>query len=122
MMEAIDTNLVFVGDGGSGCECCCPPPVILPVEDVDECDCCCPQQVYHSVWDRLCRQLFDAMPQEITSEDQLPNVDIWMDGIALADGPYPYTFIVASDGTNVPKPADIIKYRGAYYIIGTVEN
>lgn len=100
-MNATKSDLVFVGNHGN-CACSCTP------------------QVFRSVWDRLCRQLFGAMPPDMASEWQIPDIDIWKDGIAMADDSYPYTFLVASDGDDVPKHGDVIEYKGKYYVIDKV--
>ena len=103
-MSAINSDLVFVGNKfGSSCGCVCSA------------------SVFRSVWDRLCRQLFGATPPDIDSETQLPDIDIWKDGVAMKNDSYPYTFVVASDGEAVPKPMDIVEYKGRFYVIGTVE-
>lgn len=101
-MSATNSDLVFVDRMGSHCKCSCTP------------------EVFRSVWDRLCRQLFGVMPPEIASEDQMPNVDLWKGGVALVDDSYPYTFTVASDGMDVPKKNDVLEYKGKYYVIGEV--
>ena len=101
-MNATKSDLVFVGNHGN-CACSCTP------------------QVFRSVWDRLCRQLFGAMPPDMASEDQLPDIDIWKDGVALQDDSYPYTFVVTTDGESTPKHADVIEYKGKYFVIGEVQ-
>lgn len=107
-MSATHSDLIFVGNGGGGqCGCGCSQ-IATPI-------------VFRSVWDRLCRQLFEAMPPDMASEDQLPDIDIWKDGVALADDSYPYTFVVASDGTEAPKQGDVIEYKNRYYIVGGVK-
>lgn len=102
-MNATKSDLVFVDRNGVHCTCACTP------------------EVFRSVWDRLCRQLFGAMPPDMDSEDQLPDIDIWRGGVAMVDDSYPYTFVVASDGEAVPKQADVIEYKGKYYVIGGVK-
>lgn len=102
-MDAINSDLVFVGNRNKSCACSCSP------------------QTFRSVWDRLCRQLFGAMPPDMASEDQLPNIDIWKDGVAMTDDSYPYTFVVTSDGEESPKPTDVIEYKGQYFVIGEVK-
>ena len=77
--------------------------------------------VFRSVWDRLCQQLFDATPPGMDSEEQLPDIEIWKDGVVLVDDTYPYTFKVTSDGESSPKPSDVVLYKGKYYVIGEVE-
>ena len=108
-MKAINSDLVFVGNGVSN-GCCCGDGGA-----VDQ------LVVFRSVWDRLCRQLFGAIPPGMDTDDQLPDIDIWKDGVALVDDSYPFTFVVASDGEETPKKADVIEYKGKYYVIGAVE-
>jgi len=108
-MKAINSDLVFVGNGVSK-GCCCGGGGAG-----DQ------LVVFRSVWDRLCRQLFGAIPPGMDTDDQLPDVDIWKDGVAMVDDSYPYTFTVASDGEEIPKKADVIEYKGKYYVIGAVE-
>lgn len=106
-MKATHSSLVFVDrDGAIPCPCKCPGGS---------------QEVFRTVWDRLCRQLFEAMPVGMDPGDQLPDIDIWKDGVFLVDDSYPYTFIVASDGENVPKRNDVIEYKGKFYVIGGVQ-
>ena len=45
--------------------------------------CCQSRTVFRSVWDRLCQQLFGAIPPGMDSVDQLPDVEIWSNGVAL---------------------------------------
>ena len=82
---------------------------------------CCPSSVYRSVWDRLCQQLFGAMPAGMIAEDQISNVDIWKDGVSLTVEGTPATFTIISDDDDTPKAGDVILYKGKYYIIGAVE-
>lgn len=78
--------------------------------------------MFRSVWDRLCRQLFEAMPPEMDPKEQLPDIDVWRDGVSLVDDDsYPLVFAVASDGIAVPKKDDIIEYKGKFFVIGEVE-
>lgn len=51
----------------------------------------------------------------------MPDVDLWKDGIAMVDDSYPYTFVVTTDGESAPKHADVIEYKGKYYVIGEVQ-
>ena len=56
----------------------------------------------------------------MNSEDQLPSIEIWKDGVVMTKDTYPYSFRVTSaDGT--PKPGDVVYYKGMYYIIGEVD-
>ena len=115
-MQAVHSGLTYVEcDGLIPCPpCSCQAPAPPP------CPCPCPVDTFHSVWDRLCRQLFGAMPPGIDPEDQLPDIDIWKDGIALVGDTYPYTFVVATDGEEAPKKDDVIEYKGRFYVIGEV--
>ena len=106
-MSATNTSIAYVErDGKIPCRCQCASGEV---------------NTFRSVWDRLCRQLFGAMPPGIDSEIQLPDIDIWKDGIALIDDSYPYTFVVASDDEEVPKKDDVIEYKGKFYVIGEVD-
>lgn len=106
-MSATNSSIAYVErDGKIPCQCQCASGQI---------------DTFRSVWDRLCRQLFGAMPPSMDSEDQLPDIDIWKDGVALVDNSYPLTFVVSSDGETAPKPADVIEYKGRFYVIGTVK-
>lgn len=82
---------------------------------------CCNPAVFRSVWDRLCEQLFGAMPAGMDAGSQLPNIEIWENGVSLENEASPFTFKVVSDGNDAPKASDIIKYKGKFYIIGAVE-
>ena len=78
--------------------------------------------VFRSVWDRLCQQLFGHMPIGMNSEEQLPDIEIWKDGVVMTKDTYPYSFLVmAEDGEVIPKPADVVLYKGKYYVIGAVD-
>ena len=81
---------------------------------------CCPKGVYKSVWDRLCEQLFGAMPAGMSGDESVPNIDIWKDGVALLNDSNPYSFTVVTEDTDTPKTGDIIEYKGQFYIIGTI--
>ena len=106
-MKATHSSIAYVERDGK-----MPSPCQCPSGPVD---------TFHSVWDRLCRQLFGAMPPGIDSEIQLPDIDIWKDGVALIDDSYPYTFAVATDGESIPKPDDVIEYKGMFYVVGQVD-
>ena len=103
MSHAVCSDLTYVEGGG----CCCKggnPPTY-----------------YRSVWDRLCQQLFGAIPPGMDTEDILPDIEIWKDGVTLQgdeNGEYSFT-ITTSDGST-PKPDDVILYKGKYYIVGEV--
>ncbi len=105
-MKATCSDLMYVERGG-----------VMP----RPCQCSGPTDTFRSVWDRLCRQLFGAMPPGIDPENQLPDIDIWKDGVALLNDSYPYTFAVATDGESIPKPDDVIEYKGMFYVIGQVD-
>jgi len=108
-MIAVNTGITYVGSTGqaTGCSCPCPGSV----------------EVFRSVWDRLCQQLFGATPPSIDTEDVLPDIDIWKGGVVMVDdGNYPYTFVVMCEGSDTPKPSDVIQYKGKFYIIGEVIN
>lgn len=81
----------------------------------------CPPGIYKSVWDRLVEQIFGAMPVGMNGELQIPNVDIWSNGVSLVSSEDPYSFTVMTDETYTPKPGDVVLYKGVYYIIGNVE-
>ena len=82
---------------------------------------CCPPGIYRSVWDRLCEQLFGLMPVGMNGEEQIPDIDIWEDGVALVSNADPYSFTITTDSSESPKTGDIVKYKGQYYIIGEVD-
>lgn len=82
---------------------------------------CCPSGVYKSVWDRLVEQLFGAMPVGMNGELQIPDVDVWKDGVARLNESEPFSFTVMTDEDDAPKPGDAVLYKGKYYIIGAVE-
>lgn len=96
-MEAIHTDLAFIDPS------------------------CCTPRMFRSVWERLCRQLFGAIPLDMDAGAQLPNIDIWKDSVVRQNDTEPYTFLVTTDEADSPKAADIIFYKGKYYVIGNVE-
>lgn len=103
MGHAVCSDLTFVEGGG----CCCKggnPPMY-----------------FRSAWDRLCQQLFGAIPPGMDAEAQLPDITIWKDGVTLVDDSYPYTFKVVSPSGQSPKPYDVVLYKGVYYVIGAVD-
>ena len=106
-MNAVNPSVAYVQYDGKSCGC--------------ECGYASQTTVFRSVWDRLCKQLFEATPPGIIPEDQLPDIDIWRTGIVLLDDSYPYTFAVATDGTEIPKQCDIIEYKGMFFIVGEVD-
>lgn len=100
-MKAADTDIVFV-------------------EYRSKCHCPKGATVFRSVWDRLCRQLFGAMPPGMYPDGQIPDINIWEDDVELTGGPYPYTFTVPPDGEIIPKPFDVIEYKEKFYVIKEV--
>lgn len=84
--------------------------------------CCCGSMtVFRSVWDRLVRQLFGAIPPGMDTDDILPDITIWKEGVTLqseVDGSYSFT-VTTTDGSS-PKPQDVIQYNDQFYIIGEV--
>lgn len=95
-MKAVDTGLDFVTQPS----------------------CCCPSGIYQTVWDRLLQQMFGRIPPGMDTETILPSIRIWKDFVQKIDDT---TFSVLDDGVNVPQPADVILYKGQYYIIGEVD-
>ena len=108
-MSAVHSDLAFVANPGA-----------------NRCGCGCGYNnspaVFRSVWDRLCQQLFGAIPPGMDSETQLPDINIWKDGVVMTKDTYPYSFrVMTSGGEVVPKPCDVILYKGKYYVIGAVD-
>lgn len=99
MSHAVCTDLQFVEPGG----------------------CCRSRMVFRSAWDRLCQQLFGALPPGMDAEGQLPDIHIWTEGVTLVDDSYPYTFRVLTPSGSSPKPYDVVLYKGKYYVIGAVD-
>ena len=109
-MSAVHSDLAFVGRPGGAHGCGCKD------------DCRGGAIVFRSVWDRLCQQLFGHMPVGMDSEDQLPDIEIWKDGVVMTKDTYPYSFTVMTEsGEVIPKPADVVLYKGKYYVIGAVD-
>jgi len=103
MSQSVCTDLAYV-EGGSGCCKCGNPPII-----------------YRSVWDRLVQQMFGPIPPGMDTDDILPDITIWKDGVTLvseAGGSYSFN-VTTSDGTS-PKPDDVILYEDKFYVIGDV--
>lgn len=106
MSQSVCTDLAYVEPGTGGC--CCKggtPPLI-----------------FRTVWDRLVQQMFGPFPPGTDTEEVLPDVTIWEDGVTLVeeqDGSYSFN-VTTSDGTS-PQPYDAILYQGKFYIIGEVE-
>ena len=103
MSHSVCSDLTYIQGGG----CCCnggTPPVI-----------------YRSVWDRLCQQLFGQIPPGMDSENILPDIKIWKDGVTMqSDEEGNYTFTVTTDDGTTPKPDDVILYKDKFYVIGVV--
>ena len=111
MGKAVHTGLAFVGrpgGGNGGCGC--------------NSDCMGGARVFRSVWDRLCQQLFGHLPIGMNSDEQLPDINIWKDGVVMTKDTYPYSFrVMTESGEEIPKPADVVLYKGKYYVIGEVD-
>lgn len=82
---------------------------------------CCPPGVYKSVWDRLCEQLFGLMPAGMNGEEEIPEIDVWKNGVALVSDADPFSFTITTDDDETPKTGDIVEYKGQFYIIGEVD-
>lgn len=80
-----------------------------------------PPGLYHSVWELLNARLFGAMPPGLLAQDNLPNVDIWKDGVVRNNDSEPYSFTIVTSEEDVPKKDDVILYKGKYYVIGAVD-
>ena len=110
-MSAVHSDLLFVqnGNGGQGCGCGCNGGGQVTV--------------FRTVWDRLCQQLFGAIPPGMDSVDQLPDVEIWSNGVALrSEENGVYSFSVTASGDTAPKAGDVIQYKGKFYVIGNVND
>lgn len=109
-MSAVHSDIAFVGrPGGAGCGC--------------HNDCRGGAMVFRSVWDRLCQQLFGAIPQGMNTDDILPDITIWQYGVAeQGDENGIFTFTITTSGEETPKASDVILYKGKYYVIGEVED
>lgn len=96
--------------------------VCTDIQYVEPGGCCRSRMVFRSVWDRLCQQLFGAIPPGMDTEDILPDVTIWEEGIVLQEEEGgESTFTVTTSSDEPPKPQDVILYKGKYYIVGEVE-
>ena len=108
MGHAVHSDLSFVQYPNQG-NCCCGNNCVNGV------------MIYRSVWDRLVQQLFGATPPDIDSEDQLPDITIWQEGVVLqSDENGNYSFTVTTSSGSAPKPDDVILYKGKYYVVGEV--
>lgn len=113
-MSAVHSDLAFVSRPGNGPGCGCIPGCNPGCQGS--------AMVFRSVWDRLCQQLFGAIPPGMNSEDQLPDIEIWKDGVVMTKDTYPYSFSVMTESGEVtPKPNDVVLYKGKYYVIGAVD-
>ena len=95
--------------------------VCSDIQYVEPGGCCRSRMVFRSVWDRLCQQLFGAIPPGMDTEDILPDITIWQEGVILQEeegGEFSFT-VTTSEG-EAPKPQDVILYKGKYYIVGEV--
>ena len=107
--KAVSTGITFVEYPGNGNKCGC------------DCGCDGKPMYFRSVWDRLIQQLFGAPPVGMNSEEQLPDIKIWKDGVELVGDTYPYTFHVTTTAGVSPRPYDVVLYNGRYYVIGAVD-
>lgn len=96
--------------------------VCTDIQYVEPGGCCRSRMVFRSVWDRLCQQLFGAIPPGMDTEDILPDVAIWDEGITLQEEEGgEFSFTVTTSSEEPPKAQDVILYKGKYYIVGEVE-
>jgi len=95
--------------------------VCTDIQYVEPGGCCRSRMVFRSVWDRLCQQLFGAIPPGMDTEDILPDVTIWQEGIILQEEEGgEFSFTVTTSGEEAPKAQDVILYKGIFYIVGEV--
>ena len=95
--------------------------VCTDIQYVEPGGCCRSRMVFRSVWDRLCQQLFGAIPPGMDTEDILPDITIWQEGVILQEEEGGvFSFTVTTSGEEAPKAQDVILYKGIYYIIGQV--
>ena len=89
--------------------------------------CRCTPAVYHSDADLLCRKLFGEIPVGINAECQLPDVEIFKDGVSTEDEIkidgelHEYTFTIETESGREPRKSDVVMYDGRFYVIGKVE-
>ena len=108
-MWGVESDVTAVEPVETGCVHKCAPPV------------------YRSPMAILCRALFGAIPPGIISENQIPNVDIWKDGVtldgitAVGNKLEEFSFTIEEDNDSDPKPSDVIFYNGRFYVIGEVK-
>lgn len=96
--------------------------VCTDIQYVEPGGCCRSRMVFRSVWDRLCQQLFGAIPPGMDTEDILPDITIWQEGIVLQEEEGGvFSFTVTTSGEEAPKAQDVILYKGIFYIVGEVD-
>jgi len=106
MSHSVCNDIAYI-DYGNGRGCCCNGGT--------------PPTIYRSVWDRLVQQMFGNIPLGLDSEDVLPSITIWEEGVTLvSDVNGVYSFNVTTSGGSSPKPDDVILYKGKYYVVGEV--
>lgn len=99
---------------------------VVPDEYGNPHECRCGDTVLNTDLDRLVRLLFGALPMGMTPESQIPNIEIWKEGVEMdggdrMDDEHPYTFTIEEDESEPnPKKADFILYKGRFYAIGDV--
>lgn len=95
--------------------------VCTDIQYVEPGGCCRSRMVFRSVWDRLCQQLFGAIPPGMDTEDILPDITIWQEGVILQEEEGgEFSFTVTTSGEEAPKAQDVILYKGIFYIVGQV--
>lgn len=97
---------------------------VMPDEYGCLCSRGCGPAVFKSDLDRLCNLLFGALPIGMKSERQIPNIEIWKDGVEMEERTKnrTYTFTIEEDDEDRdPKKSDVIYYNGRFYIIGDVQ-
>ena len=104
MSHSVCNDMAYVQGGGCRCNGGTPP------------------MVFRSVWDRLCQQIFGAIPPGMDTENQLPDIEIWDESVVLvSENNGEFTFTVTTSSGKVPKPTDVISYKGKFYVIGEVD-
>lgn len=95
--------------------------VCTDIQYVEPGGCCRSRMVFRSVWDRLCQQLFGAIPPGMDTEDILPDITIWQEGVILQEKEGgEFSFTVTTSSEEPPKAQDVILYKGIFYIVGEV--
>lgn len=96
--------------------------VCTDIQYVEPGGCCRSRMVFRSVWDRLCQQLFGAIPPGMDTEDILPDITIWQEGVILQEEEGgEFSFTVTTSSEEPPKAQDVILYKGIFYIVGEVD-